>query len=187
MSGIEVGAQAQVIVRASIGLVFVCSAIAKLRAPAAFVRGVVEFHVLPPSLARVYGWSLPVIELGTGLLLVFGLYIRIAAFTSVLLLSSFATAMLAAVLNRRETTCHCFGDMVRSRVGFHNLVEDLVLLIPSLWLLLESNWAFVGTTSLSSVDTSLLVADYLISVFLVVLYLFFVVAFDILRRAYQSG
>jgi uncharacterized membrane protein YphA (DoxX/SURF4 family) len=48
-----VAAQVLLVLRLTLGLIFLVSAITKLRHPAAFVRGVLEYRVLPHPLAMM--------------------------------------------------------------------------------------------------------------------------------------
>jgi uncharacterized membrane protein YphA (DoxX/SURF4 family) len=122
----------QLVLRLVLGLIFLVSALAKLRDPAAFVRGVLDYRVLPRPLAQVYGWLLPFVEVGTALLLLSGLFPPLAASLAVLILTSFAIAIVVAIMQGREVGCHCFGSAQRrGSVGWHTLLRDLVLLVPS--------------------------------------------------------
>ena len=128
--------QVQLVLRLTLGLIFLVSAITKLRDPAAFVRGVLEYRVLPRPLARVYGWLLPFVELGAGLLLLSGFIQAVAAGLAVLMLVSFAIAVSINAVRGRPAPCHCFGQASESRIGWHTVVRDLALLLPAIWLLL---------------------------------------------------
>ncbi len=127
--------QVQLVLRLTLGLIFLVSALAKLRDPAAFVQGVLEYRVLPGRLARVYGQLLPFIELGTALLLFSGYFQAAAGGLAVLMLISFAIAVAIVSIQGREIGCHCFGQSSTGRVGWHTLARDLLLLAPALWLL----------------------------------------------------
>jgi uncharacterized membrane protein YphA (DoxX/SURF4 family) len=141
--------QVQLVLRLTLGLIFIISSGAKLRDPAAFVRGVLEYQVLPPPLAQLYGRLLPFAELGTGLLLLSGLVVPVAAGLAALMLTSFAAAVASNVARGRALSCHCFGEHSVSRSGWHALAGDLVLLLVALWSLKNS-------THFSSVATALL-------------------------------
>jgi uncharacterized membrane protein YphA (DoxX/SURF4 family) len=127
--------QVQLVLRLALGLIFFVSAVAKLRDPAAFVQGVLEYRVLPRRLAQLYGRLLPFAEIGTALLLLSGFFLAVAAALAVLMLASFATAVAVVTLQGREIGCHCFGQSASDRVGWHTLVRDLLLLLPAAWLL----------------------------------------------------
>lgn len=127
--------QVQLVLRLALGLIFLVSALSKLRDPATFVQGVLEYRVLPRRLAQLYGWLLPFVEIGTALLLLSGLSPLIATGAAVLLLLSFAAANGVVVIQGRQMNCHCFGATQHQRAGWPTLGRDLVLLAPTLWLL----------------------------------------------------
>ncbi|GEM_PF-1372158 len=132
-------AQSQLTLRLALGFVFLIAAATKLRAPAAFVRGVLEYHVLPPPLGRIYGWLLPLVELSAALLLLSGFLLVVAEGAAVLMLSSFIVATVAVMIQGRSANCNCFGaSQDRSRTGWLPLVRDLCLLAPAGWLMITT-------------------------------------------------
>jgi len=143
----DIGAQVQLVVRLTLGLIFLVSAVAKLRDPAAFVRGVLEYRVLPGSLARLYGWALPFVELGTALLLLSGFLFFLAVILVILMLASFAVAIIVVTMQGRQIGCNCFGTGHDSRVGWHTLARDLLLLSSAVWLLGAIDPGLVGANA----------------------------------------
>lgn len=127
--------QLQLVLRLALALVFFASAGAKLREPAAFVRGVRDYQVLPRKLTWLYAWSLPYVEIITAVLLVTGLLPVVATGIAVLLLGSFAIAIAIVTIRGQELDCHCFGTASGTRVGWHTFTRDLLLLAPASWLL----------------------------------------------------
>ncbi|MGI8915237.1 MAG: MauE/DoxX family redox-associated membrane protein [Chloroflexota bacterium] len=136
--------QVQLVLRLTLGLVFLVSALTKLRDPSAFVRGVLDYQVLPRPLARVYGWLLPLIELSTALLLLSGFFLAVGAGLTVLMVVSFTVAIVINAARGRAPACHCFGESQVSRVGWHTLVRDLLLLAPAIWLWRAGDVAGLG-------------------------------------------
>jgi uncharacterized membrane protein YphA (DoxX/SURF4 family) len=128
--------QVSLVLRLTLGLIFMISALTKLRDVSAFVQGVLEYGVLPRPLARLYGRLLPFAELGTALLLLSGVGLVVAISLAVLLLASFSIATVAVTVQGRDIDCHCFGSARRhSRVGWHTLGRDVALLLLALRLL----------------------------------------------------
>jgi uncharacterized membrane protein YphA (DoxX/SURF4 family) len=72
-----------------LGLVFLASAIPKLRHPKGFVLTVLEYRGLPPTLGQIYARLLPPVELFVAVLLLTGTAVRSAAVVTPLLLISF--------------------------------------------------------------------------------------------------
>lgn len=160
--------QVQLVLRLALGLIFLVSALSKLHDPATFVQGVLEYRVLPAPLARAYGRLLPFVELGTALLFLSGVFLPIAAGLAVLMLSSFAIAVAVVVRQGREIGCHCFGQASTDRVGWHTLGRDLLLLLPSAWLLrgmatggmVPAGWSGGGVDVTTAVLAVLLALGY---------------------------
>jgi len=111
-----------------LGGVFLASALPKLRSPKAFLLAVVDYRILPLSLARPYAWLVLRGELLCALLLLSGLDVPLAAGLATLLLLSFIVAVAINIMRGRELECHCFGAARRRRGGWRVLHEDIVLL-----------------------------------------------------------
>jgi uncharacterized membrane protein YphA (DoxX/SURF4 family) len=131
-------AQVQLVLRLTLGLIFFYSAVTKLRALAVFVRGVLDYAVLPRPLAQFYGRLLPFVELVTALLFLSGVLLLVATGVALLMLVSFAVAIAINAARGRAPACHCFGETLASRVGWHTLARDFVLIVPAGWLFMAA-------------------------------------------------
>jgi uncharacterized membrane protein YphA (DoxX/SURF4 family) len=116
------------LVRLCLGGILLVAGASKLADRAGFVQGVLDFGLLPPSLARLYGWCLPFLELATAGLLIAGIAVPAAAALAVLLLTSFVIAVAVALMRGQRLACHCFGAASGSRVGRYTLTRSVVLL-----------------------------------------------------------
>jgi hypothetical protein len=160
-------AQGYVVLRITLGLIFLVSSLAKLRALQRFIEGVVDYHVLPSSLAQLYGRLLPLVELAVGILLTAGVALPVASVVAILLLTSFGVAMGINIVRGRRIDCHCFGVAAAAPIGWPAVARDAVLLalaIPVTWA------AFLGgvTTAFSRSVPQMLVipACSIIAVFI---------------------
>ncbi len=131
----EAVVQIQFIARLSLGLVFFASAITKFRDIPAFVRGVLDYAILPDAIARLFGVVLPFAEMGTALLLLIGIFPLLSSCIAALLLLSFSVALAINAARGRAISCHCFGTSLTNRIGWHSLVRDLTLLPCAGWLI----------------------------------------------------
>ena len=131
------------LIRLALGLILVTSALPKLRDMPAFVRGVEAYRILPLPIARLYAWVLPLVELGTGALMITGWVPLVSASLAALMLVSFAIALSVNAARGRVLNCHCWGAAETSRIGWHSLMRDVVLLLPALWLLYVDLSGFV--------------------------------------------
>lgn len=159
---------AELLGRLSLGLIFLASGLAKLRDPAAFVRAVLEYRVLPAPLARAYGLLLPFAELGAALLLLSGNWPLVAAGVMVLMLTSFTVALAVTASRGQALACHCFGAASAGHVGWHSLVRTVALLGPACWLLVK---AMGGATRPTPLDPAVLAPATAAGVLLALTYL----------------
>lgn len=94
-----------------LGALFLASGIGKLLEPRQeFIALVQSFGVLPDALAAIYGTLLPWVELVVAVLLLIGLYTRLAAAVAGLMLLSFIIAIsVVFVRDGSLANCGCFG------------------------------------------------------------------------------
>lgn len=85
------------------------AAVAKMGDPAASVRAVRAYQVLPEWLAKGVGYGLPFLELGLAVLLLIGLATRAAAAVSSALLVVFLAGIVSAAVRGLQIECGCFG------------------------------------------------------------------------------
>ncbi|MFH0952490.1 MAG: MauE/DoxX family redox-associated membrane protein [Patescibacteria group bacterium] len=92
--------------------IFIASGLTKLMEPREeFIALVKSFAVLPEPAAVVYATLLPWVELVTGALLLFGLFVRQSAVVVNLMLFSFVIAIAVVFLRDGSlTNCGCFGS-----------------------------------------------------------------------------
>ncbi len=95
--------------RVVIGVVWIVAGLAKLPDPAASVRAVRAYRLLPEVAVPVIGYGLPVLEVAVGLLLVLGLGTRVAAALSSVLLVLFIVGIASVWARGLQIDCGCFG------------------------------------------------------------------------------
>lgn len=98
----------------TLGFAFLASGLNKLLDREAFVRGVLDYEILPPRLAVVYTRLLPWIELACGVALVVGVWPIGTALLGMLILASFAVAVLVNlgdVLSYALIVFHAVGSL----------------------------------------------------------------------------
>lgn len=138
---------AVLVLRVVLGGVFLISATGKLVAPGTFTRNVVRYRVLPDRLAKLYGWSLPYLELAAALTLLLGWQVKWGALGIILMLSTFAVAVSVVMARHQNLSCSCFGLLYSERVGWHTLVRDALLaLMGVLILVLEDGTVSIVTS-----------------------------------------
>jgi len=125
--------------RLIVGGVWVAAGVLKIPDPAANVRAVRAYQLLPEPMVPGVGYALPIVEVVVGLLLLIGLLTRVAAVLSGLLVVAFIVGMSAAWARGLEIECGCFGGGGGPAVNASTkypweLARDLALLLLSAWL-----------------------------------------------------
>lgn len=132
----------EMILSLSLGVVFLVSAIPKLRHPRGFVVTVLTYEVLPVRLAPLVARLLPAIEMLLALLLLSGIACRLASLAVALLSGGFAMAVGINILRGRAIDCGCFGRRWQRQIGPLVVVQDLALVGASILVARYSqNWA----------------------------------------------
>jgi len=106
--------------RLVLGVSFIWSSVYKIKDPMAFAVLVYDYEILPAKLVNPFAYSLPWVELVSGVLLLLGLFTRLAATTQFLMLSSFVIAIAVNLFRAKVLGCGCFSE------GGHPIGWDLV-------------------------------------------------------------
>ena len=92
------------------------------------IEAINEYDMLPQQLATAYGHVLPYLEIVLGVFLVLGLFLRVSAAASVLVVLSFSIAKIQAIARGLDIdSCGCFGPGLHLLVG-QTLAIDFLLL-----------------------------------------------------------
>jgi hypothetical protein len=111
----------------TLGAALVIAGASKVRDLDAFVIAVLNYDLLPRSLARAFARILPFAELACGVLLVVQVGRVSVAMTSAALLLTFLIAVSVNLIRGRSIQCHCFGSSAE-RIGWTTVVRLIVLL-----------------------------------------------------------
>ena len=115
--------------------VFIFAGLAKLHYTDTLVWEIKQYDILPHSLASAYGHVLPTLEIALGILLVLGLFLRVSALVSTLVVLSFTIAKIVALVRGLDISiCGCFGS-AGTLLAVHSLIIDFVLLALALQIL----------------------------------------------------
>jgi uncharacterized membrane protein YphA (DoxX/SURF4 family) len=95
--------------RLLLGGVFLVAGAVKLPDPAAAVRAVRAYRLLPEALVGPVAFGLPVVEIAVGLALLAGVFVRTAALASALLLAVYLAGVGSAWARGLQIDCGCFG------------------------------------------------------------------------------
>jgi protein-disulfide isomerase/uncharacterized membrane protein YphA (DoxX/SURF4 family) len=138
--------------RLLLGGLWVFAGVQKIADPAASLRAVRGYQLLPESLVVVVGYGLPFLEVALGVLLVVGFGTRVMAAASVLLLIVFIVAIGSAWARGLRIECGCFGGGGLSDDPTRGYVTDI---LRDLGLGAASAFLLLGPSTRLSVDAAL--------------------------------
>jgi uncharacterized membrane protein YphA (DoxX/SURF4 family) len=96
--------------RLALALVWFLAGWPKFLDSAGTVRSVRNFRLLPEALVPTFGYTLPLVELALGLLLLLGLGTRLAAALTALMMVVFIVGIASAWARGLQIECGCFGS-----------------------------------------------------------------------------
>jgi uncharacterized membrane protein YphA (DoxX/SURF4 family) len=137
MTGQELSTLA-IILQYILGISLAIAGLGKIQHLTTFVQGVISYRILPIPLARWYGRLLPIVEIGTGILFLTGLWVPAAAFVSILMFSSFALAVAVNLMRKQAIACYCFGTDASAKIGWHTLLRIFLFLLISTIIIFTS-------------------------------------------------
>ena len=123
--------------RVVLGGVLMFAGIEKLPHADTLIWEINQYQILSSSLATIYGYILPPLEILFGSLLILGVFLRVSASLSGLLVLSFIIAKISAsVRGLTIDICPCFGPAV-PMLTVHSLVIDFILLVLAFQIILH--------------------------------------------------
>lgn len=127
---------AQVFLRGFIGLVLFATAAGKLLDVPGFARVLGSYRALPDASLLPLALAIPVAELALSTWLFSGRRLAGAALASATMHLAYAAWSAAGVMQGLKLpNCGCFGIFLARPLGWSTVVEDLVMVGLSLWLL----------------------------------------------------
>jgi uncharacterized membrane protein YphA (DoxX/SURF4 family) len=130
-----------VVARLVVGVVDLAAGVAKFPDPAANVRQVRAFQILPEAVVPTVGHALPTVEIIVGAVLVLGLLTRAFAVIGGLFFVAFIIGIGAAWARGLEINCGCFGSRGvpanPQRQYALDIARDVGLLLCCLWLVVR--------------------------------------------------
>jgi uncharacterized membrane protein YphA (DoxX/SURF4 family) len=126
--------------RLVVGVVDLLAGLAKFSDPAANVRQVRAFQILPEAVVPTVGHALPTAELIIGGALILGLLTRLFAVIGALFFIAFIIGIAAAWARGLEINCGCFGSQGvpadPQRQYAIDIARDIGLLLCCVWLII---------------------------------------------------
>jgi uncharacterized membrane protein YphA (DoxX/SURF4 family) len=130
---------ARLVARVVVGGVWVVAGALKLSDPAANVRSVRAYQLLPEAVVPTVGHALPALEIVVGGALLLGLLTRVTASVSALMLAVFVIGIASAWARGLSIECGCFGGggspAANAAAKYPwDIARDVGLLLLSVWL-----------------------------------------------------
>lgn len=136
--------------RLIVATVFLLAAMAKLTQRPTFAADVLQYRLLPRPLGHAYAFALPWIELIVAAALFLGVLVPIGASLALILVFSFAVAVVSALARRLNLECSCFGLLYRERVGRQTLIRDGILALLCVEIVSFNNGRFDFTSIMTN-------------------------------------
>jgi len=126
------------IARLVLGSVFLVAGALKVTTPEALAKATQAYQILPHEFAAYVGYALPIAEVILGALLIVGLFTRVSAIITSLLLVAFIIGIAQAWARGLSIDCGCFGGGGTVSAGetsyLPRILEDIGLLACGLLL-----------------------------------------------------
>lgn len=122
-----------------VGIVLVSTGLGKLLDMAGFVSVLDSYGLFPHEISTILAYSLPFVEIGTGILLLSGRFLLSAASLAVGLHLVMVVAVVTTLSRGTHVdNCGCFGVFLARPLTPRTLIEDLVMLAMSAWAWLNA-------------------------------------------------
>jgi uncharacterized membrane protein YphA (DoxX/SURF4 family) len=93
------------------------------------------YQVLPDAMVRIVASLLPWLEIGVGVLLILGLFVRFAGITTAVLASVFIAALVQAKARGLAIDCGCFGGGgTGDGVTWWDIARDIPIVLAGIYL-----------------------------------------------------
>lgn len=112
--------------RIALGGVLITAGALKLPDPEEAIRAVRAYRLLPEAIVPVVGLGLPAFEVALGIVLVLGLFTRIAAILGSALMVVFIAGIISAWTRGLSIDCGCFGGGGQVAPGSEQYVADIL-------------------------------------------------------------
>jgi len=122
------------VLKIMLGLVLMFSGIAKIVDSSNAVNMIIEFRIIPQGLIISIFSFLTVVEILTGLLLISGIYPKIAVISALVLFIGFFFISIYGTVVGLTGDCGCFGAAVQSRIGWGMVVRNGVFVVGAIYL-----------------------------------------------------
>ena len=121
-----------VLVRLTVGLVFLGSSVAKLLRPSVLTRSLQAYPMIPGAAARPLAVLLTVAEGAIAIGLLAGVQPQVALLGAGILLALFAVVTAMTLRRKGPVDCGCLGGIVKLRLGWMSVASNVLLSVLAL-------------------------------------------------------
>lgn len=119
----------QLFLRIIFASLFIFSGGTKISVPEEFAVSISNYRLLPIELVNFFAIIIPWIEIMTGILLLFGFFVKENSFILTFLLGVFTIMVFIAMIRGLNIECGCFGTKGGQKVGLLKIFENLIYLV----------------------------------------------------------
>lgn len=125
------------VIRIIIGMAFFLAGLAKIIDLRGFQEVIEAFGLFSIPLPLIISIMIPVLEIILGLMLLLGVYIRIAAIHINVLVVIFSWLTFFILRNRPDMLCGCFGGFLDMTFNIYHLIVLFIIFILNLFIVIE--------------------------------------------------
>lgn len=163
------------IARLCLGVILLSSAVGKLRHRHAFMRGVLDYRVLPEHWARFVALLIPWVELLLTLMLLTGFMLKLAGLLTIGFLIAVSTAISINLQRGRAIKCNCHGIVGSKTISWGIIARNGLLAVlaavVSVWASNDIMFQWNAELALFVTPASIVVAGLLLGFCFVLLQL----------------
>jgi uncharacterized membrane protein YphA (DoxX/SURF4 family) len=142
----------------SLGIVFLFSALPKLRHPQRFAQNVTAYNILPNKAATAFSWLVIASEAFVAITLLSGLWTEASVLLVIGLLLIFIAAVAINLKRGRRIDCGCFGD-ANEQISLRALTRLLLLLGLAMLLVVASSAGYAPSSPIRMITNSSAMAN----------------------------
>jgi uncharacterized membrane protein YphA (DoxX/SURF4 family) len=126
-------------IRFLLAIVLIISGALKLLDLKGFFFIVVKYNLVKGKLARFLAYSLPVVEVIVGVMLILKLFLPIISLITLLLIITATAGVLYAYFkNNKLDNCGCYGTKVDVPINAKKIIQNIILILIALYLFLSN-------------------------------------------------
>jgi len=114
------------VVRLTLGAMFISSSLPKIRLPYAFLSDVYGYELVGPKMGVLVAMTMPWLELFVGVCLVGGVFVGGALLASIAMGAMFTFVLASALYRRLDISCGCFSSG-GGKISYVTLIRAIVI------------------------------------------------------------